>query len=55
MANTRLDRFVFAIVPLDFEKAVTLAVLFRGLHRGGLPLCHLSKRTAVFDRHHFAE
>jgi hypothetical protein len=26
-----------------------------GLHRGGLLLCHLSKRAAVFDRHHFAE
>src|ERR1039458_3767910 len=37
------------------RKPVTLPILLRGLHRGGLLLCHLSKRAAVFDRHHFAE
>src|ERR1035441_6337880 len=37
------------------RKPVTLPILLRSLHGGGLLLCHLSERTAVFDRHHFAE
>src|SRR5450759_371735 len=34
---------------------VILPMLLRSLHRGGLLLCHLSERAAVFDRHHFLE
>src|SRR5665647_1524028 len=34
---------------------VILPILLRGLHRGGLLLCLLSERAAIFDRHHFLE
>src|ERR1700687_844530 len=37
------------------RKPVTLPMLLRRLHGGGLFLCHLSERAAVFDRHHFFE
>src|SRR5450631_4859209 len=37
------------------RKPVTLPMLLRRLHGGGLFLCHLSKRAAIFDRHHFLE
>src|SRR5450755_4784944 len=37
------------------RKPVTLPILLRRLHGGGLFLCHLSERAAIFDRHHFLE
>src|SRR5471030_2829251 len=37
------------------RKPVTLPILLRRLHGGGLFFCHLGERAAVFDRHHFLE
>src|SRR5665647_2539790 len=37
------------------RKPVTLPILLRRLHGGGLFLCHLSEGAAVFDRHHLLE